>query len=118
MTVPTDYRVEEQMEIDRQRLEEHEECRRLLGEDSDSEETDTEVEENQQPPLTFPGARTLVQGDAPVLPTHLGSAAVIPHLPQGRRLCQKRQMLLPKRVPSLVMPEAMSRRGCWLPGQR
>ncbi len=87
LTLPMDYRVEEQMETDRQPLDKQEEQRRLLGQDSDSEE-------NQQPPLTLPGTKTSIQGDVPVLPTHTGPAVVIPPFPNGGGSSQEWEVIL------------------------
>ncbi len=107
LTMPTDDRLEEQMEIDRQRLEEPEEQRRLLVQHSDSEESDTEDEENQQPPLTFSGTKTSIQGDVPVLPTHPGRAVVIPPLPIGGGSSRGRGTLPHRRVLSPVTLKVM-----------
>ncbi len=59
VTLPMEYRVGEQMEIDRRGLEEKEEHRRLLGQASDSEESISGGMVSPQPPLTFPGCKTL-----------------------------------------------------------
>ena len=84
LTIPTDYQVEQQMEVDRQRLEEEEERKRLLGQTSDIEDEDGEDEENQQPPLTFPGTKTSILGDVPVLLATPGPTVAIPPLPPWR----------------------------------